>query len=272
MNDIDTHEYLQAIDQIAEGRDWFSVVPEDARNIAGRVKATTTTDLKAIVESDDSVVAEFAKKELAERALSDTHVDGNPSFLESYKPYDSTGGSLHEVLTASDPVEKWIADFVASDNPKFDGKSKKERINMALGAYYAASKKEAVDLSLRRDSKIVRIVTESNDEPLIRFFVESIEGVASRSMLDIKDLWETFVHDLTEAAVTLGSVGQVKCIKPWGACTVGKVYKGVWRQAARSSQLRLDLDLSLPGATSAPSIFFDKTNKQVSVPKQFQLL
>src|SRR5215472_5506694 len=30
----------------------------------------------------------------------------------------------------------WIHDFVHSDNPRFAGKSKKERINMALGAYY----------------------------------------------------------------------------------------------------------------------------------------
>lgn len=49
---------------------------------------------------------------------------------------------LSEVLKASDPVEKWIKDFVASDNPKFEGKSKKERIDMALGAYYAAQKEQ----------------------------------------------------------------------------------------------------------------------------------
>jgi len=49
---------------------------------------------------------------------------------------------LSEVLKASDPVEKWIKDFVASDNPKFKGKSKKERIDMALGAYYAAQKEQ----------------------------------------------------------------------------------------------------------------------------------
>lgn len=30
-----------------------------------------------------------------------------------------------------------IDDFVHSDDPKFQGKSRKERINMALGAYYS---------------------------------------------------------------------------------------------------------------------------------------
>jgi hypothetical protein len=54
---------------------------------------------------------------------------------------------IEEKLTAADPASEWIKDFVASDNPKFAGKSKKERINMALGAYYAAkrSKNEATE-------------------------------------------------------------------------------------------------------------------------------
>jgi hypothetical protein len=47
---------------------------------------------------------------------------------------------LSEVLKASDPVGKWIDDFVHSDNPKFNGKTKEERRKMALGAYYAAQK------------------------------------------------------------------------------------------------------------------------------------
>lgn len=44
---------------------------------------------------------------------------------------------IDEVLTAKDPVSKWIHDFVHSDNPKFAGKSIKERQKMALGAYYS---------------------------------------------------------------------------------------------------------------------------------------
>jgi len=47
---------------------------------------------------------------------------------------------IEEKLTAADPAAKWIHDFVHSDNPKFEGKSKKERIQQALGAYYAAKR------------------------------------------------------------------------------------------------------------------------------------
>lgn len=53
--------------------------------------------------------------------------------------------SLLEKLKASDPTGKWISDFVHSDNPKFAGKSKKERIRMALGASYAAKRNEEVE-------------------------------------------------------------------------------------------------------------------------------
>ena len=44
---------------------------------------------------------------------------------------------IDEKLTASDPTSKWIHDFVHSKNKKFAGKSREERIKMALGAKYA---------------------------------------------------------------------------------------------------------------------------------------
>lgn len=47
---------------------------------------------------------------------------------------------IEEKLTAKQPISKWIHDFVHSDNPKFSGKSTKERQKMALGAYYSAKK------------------------------------------------------------------------------------------------------------------------------------
>lgn len=49
---------------------------------------------------------------------------------------------LQEVLKKSDDISKWISDFVHSDNPKFAGKSKEERIKMAKGAYYGAQNEE----------------------------------------------------------------------------------------------------------------------------------
>lgn len=83
---------------------------------------------------------------------------------ETYKKRDQDAGSiravrkeeieyLDEVLTAKDPASKWIHDFVHSDNPKFKGKSTKERQQMALGAYYSKkrggkTKNEQADTSV----------------------------------------------------------------------------------------------------------------------------
>lgn len=53
---------------------------------------------------------------------------------------------INEKLSASAPAKEWIDDFVKSDDPKFAGKTKDERIMMALGAYYAAQRNESVEL------------------------------------------------------------------------------------------------------------------------------
>ena len=53
---------------------------------------------------------------------------------------------IAEKLSADAPASEWIDDFIKSDAPQFKGKSKKERIKMALGAYYGAQQNEEVDL------------------------------------------------------------------------------------------------------------------------------
>jgi len=50
-------------------------------------------------------------------------------------------GYLEEKLKASDPAGTYIHDFVHSDNPKFAGKTKAKRIQMALAASYGAKGK-----------------------------------------------------------------------------------------------------------------------------------
>lgn len=51
--------------------------------------------------------------------------------------------ALHEVLSKDAKASDWIHDFVHSTNPKFEGKTKKERIKMALGAYYGKQNEQA---------------------------------------------------------------------------------------------------------------------------------
>ena len=53
---------------------------------------------------------------------------------------------LQEVLGKDAQAGDWISDFVHSDNPQFAGKSKEKRKQMALAAFYAKQKNEAVEL------------------------------------------------------------------------------------------------------------------------------
>lgn len=56
------------------------------------------------------------------------------------KKKETNESYIEEKLSSSDDISVWIRDFIESDNPRFDGKSKEERIQMAKGAYYSAKK------------------------------------------------------------------------------------------------------------------------------------
>lgn len=53
---------------------------------------------------------------------------------------------INEVLSKDATAGDWIHDFVHSDNPKFEGKSKDKRKQMALAAYYAKQRNEEVEM------------------------------------------------------------------------------------------------------------------------------
>jgi len=54
---------------------------------------------------------------------------------------------IDEVLTKKTPIGSWIHDFVHSDNPKFAGKSRKERMKQAVAAYYAKQRNEEAEFN-----------------------------------------------------------------------------------------------------------------------------
>lgn len=56
--------------------------------------------------------------------------------------FKSIDEQIEEVLAKDASAGEWISDFVHSDNPKFDGKSKEKRKQMALAAYYANKRGE----------------------------------------------------------------------------------------------------------------------------------
>jgi hypothetical protein len=72
---------------------------------------------------------------------------------------------INEVLSKDADAGDWIHDFVHSDNPKFEGKSKAERKKMALGAYYKKQNEEAVQEGLKSVAKkAFKALTGGSDE------------------------------------------------------------------------------------------------------------
>ena len=103
-------------------------------------------------ESADFIHQVLADNDINSKVMGNTvHVDHDDvekaQELVKRHGYDhEVIGGLNEVLSKKDPASKWIKDFVDSDDPKFKGKTKKERIKMALGAYYGAQRNESAEL------------------------------------------------------------------------------------------------------------------------------
>lgn len=100
----------------------------------------------AVKRAEKSRQAALKKARAArKRGMSDKEIKAKFD-LQDWELKKLDEGRLVEALSASDPIETWIKDFVHSDNPKFEGKTKAERIDMAKGAYYAAQKDKKEEL------------------------------------------------------------------------------------------------------------------------------
>lgn len=114
----------------------------------------------AVKDTSDYKVSASGKKVKAHKIVFNKGEEETPKVSEEKKPssFESfvskrkksmtedieqmSEEELFEVLKKTDPAGKWISDFVHSKNPKFAGKTTKERMKMALGAYYGAQRSE----------------------------------------------------------------------------------------------------------------------------------
>jgi hypothetical protein len=81
--------------------------------------------------------------------------------LNSLSESEEIRRAINEVMKKDDSAGDWISDFLRSDNPKFDGKSKAERKKMALAAYYSMKKRsrnESVE-----DLEMTKVSDEAED-------------------------------------------------------------------------------------------------------------
>ena len=84
----------------------------------------------------DRIAKKFGRKGVK---LATRHALGK-TFGKDSEYYQNARKGVNEVLAPNAKASDYIDDFVHSKNKKFAGKSKKERIRMALGAYYGKNK------------------------------------------------------------------------------------------------------------------------------------
>ena len=127
---------------------------------AGKRKVAATEEVEQIDELSPATLNSYKSKAAgSERALTDKSsllsVPAKNRNAAAIKANQRRQGmnlatkklgeeAIDEVLTKSTTAGETISDFVHSDNPKFAGKSKEKRKQMALAAYYAKQNEEKV--------------------------------------------------------------------------------------------------------------------------------
>jgi hypothetical protein len=99
--------------------------------------------MKAIKVTNENVDERKLTPKEIKRALASGKAKAKPKSQVSLKkaPFEIPEG-LEEKLEVSDGLGAWIKDFQKSDAPQFEGKSEKERKEMAIAAYLSAKKEE----------------------------------------------------------------------------------------------------------------------------------
>lgn len=81
---------------------------------------------------------------------------------------------LTEKLSPQDSMAKWIEDFVASKDPRFDGKTKAERSKMAQAAYYAAKRQSVTEQAISEGLRLIR--THGTGEKIAKVYKDTDWG------------------------------------------------------------------------------------------------
>ena len=93
-----------------------------------------------------------------------------------------------EVLTKKTPAKTWIHDFVHSKNPKFAGKSTKERQKMALGAYYG-KKDESVNEGIVNHADIAKDLVKKHGKNVTMDHIDDyIDGADDAHKVDKREV------------------------------------------------------------------------------------
>lgn len=118
--------------------------PKPAENVITRAASTITiSQQKAGLYGHGpfGVTRDFETKVEPNPYVGKTQLSGPNESVEDLSEAE-LDEMISEVLGKNADAGKWIEDFIKSDNPKFAGKSKEKRKQMALAAYYAKQNEE----------------------------------------------------------------------------------------------------------------------------------
>lgn len=104
---------------------------------------------------------------------------------------------LEEKLDPKDPIEVWIKDFIDSDDPKFEGKSKEKRKDMAMAAWFAARK--GAGLKTESTKKLKESVTDADFDKIMVSIMNSSISEKFLDAVEAKD--ENLIHTILKSKI-----------------------------------------------------------------------
>ena len=175
-----THDLVDAIisgDSVAI-EDAFNATMAD--KISARLEGMRLDVARSMFQTEGSC---GYKKKMKESECEDDEEDKKEKMSE-----EVLDEMINEVLGKNEPAGAWISDFVHSDNPKFAGKSKEKRKQMALAAYYAKQKNEEIDVAEMLD------YLSENEEVLSELSKATLQSYRSKIGHDLDRAMDAMPH------------------------------------------------------------------------------
>ena len=126
-------------------------VKEDVEQVDEAVNPVEVASNPGMYETDTLKKAYYHKKANEDdKKILARHLDRRHGVRDWRKSMKEEVEQVDEVLTKSTTAGETIDDFIHSDNPKFAGKSKEKRKQMALAAYYKKQNEETIQEAVPR--------------------------------------------------------------------------------------------------------------------------
>ena len=208
-------------DDVEEARDWTGHVPIDWTE-HGTLRHDVKSKLHGVTYRAGTTFADWRRDHPTNpkhhaaavarvKAGGGSYRGGDAGYVED--DVEKNGKEVNEVLTKKNTAADFVHDFVHSKNPKFAGKSVKQRQKMALGAYYA-KQNESTNLTGEQTissiaSAYAAMINEEDeyagDNPVdkLHFDVPAFIRVLEKAREDFKT--DEDIHNFTQQLLAMKS-------------------------------------------------------------------